>query len=377
MTKISPLFRHNRNLLRRSPATFVDAFETREAAGRSAGMVATDHRTGSMRCRVSLTVMLLCLVSAPSASAYTPDDPVVQQMVDRGLKALEAMDASTSERAGVPMLMGYAHHKCQHDPDNPVVKKGIAAAQRYVKAMEATGTYEHKAMYDISVCILLFAEVDAARYRDEMVSLQKFLMDSQFPGGGFGYHGGTQGDVSQVQYVVLAIWTLDRNGIPLDYDKVVACLQWLLRVQDIEGAWPYTGIDPGPGKPNIRQTIGVGYSMALAGGSSILIAGDALRLWGDTGSDESDPGVVGLPEAIKLYLEDGNENRRKKVKISQDPIFRAIGFLEAWREESLQTSGSGLVLLHHLHDGAVRELYRDRSRIGQGRQPRLVQRASR
>lgn len=274
-------------------------------------------------------IVLAASFFAPAAaSAYTPDDPIVQEMVDRGIKFLETEGMKgAGAHKGDAMLLAYAHHKCRHDPDNPLVKRGIKESLSYLTRLEDKGQYEHKSMYELSVAVLLLADVDPVRYRPELVKLQRFLLDSQMPHGGFGYPGEALGDVSQTQYVVLAIWTLDRNGIELDYGKVVRCLQWMLRVQDPSGAWPYHGADPGPGRPNFPQK-DVSFSMGLAGGSSILIAGDALRLWGETGSDDEDPGVPGLPAAIKLYVEDKNESRRKKVGVSEQPIKTSIGLLE-------------------------------------------------
>ncbi|WP_246146480.1 hypothetical protein [Rubripirellula lacrimiformis] len=285
------------------------------------------------RSSLVLAAMVCTWTVSDRVWAYTPNDAVVQQMVNRGVSYLEALPPEADKLGidGTVPLIAYAHHKCRHDPDHPLVKRGIAWAIRYLKQYENPEFHSHKGNYEMSVCVLLLADVDPVLYRPQLEALQKALMHGQFPNGPFGYPGESIGDVSQTQYAILAIWTLDRVGIPMDYAKVVACLQWLLRVQDLGGAWPYKGTDPGPGKPNIQQTQRVGISMGLAGGSSILIAGDALRLWGETGSDENDPGIVGLPKAIKLYLEDGNANRRKKVKLSDEPIRRSIGFLENWR----------------------------------------------
>ncbi|TWU57218.1 hypothetical protein [Rubripirellula reticaptiva] len=270
-------------------------------------------------------------MNAKSASAYTPEDPIVQKMIDGGISYLESLPADNSnENGGTTGLTGYAHFKVRHDAENPVVKRGIQWAVNYAKNLHGGNSHSHTANYEIAVAVLLLAAVDPVHYRPELETLQEYLMSVQLPNGPFDYPGEKSGDVSQTQYVMLAIWTLDRIGIPLEYDRVVACLQWLLRVQDIDGAWPYKGVDPGVGRPNIRQTQSVGYSMGLAGGSSILIAGDALRLWGDTGTDQDDPGIVGLPEAIKLFIEDSNQNRRQKVKISQEPVKRSINFLEQW-----------------------------------------------
>jgi hypothetical protein len=254
---------------------------------------------------------------------YTPEDPIVQKMVDRGVAYLEKQKPGGH---GEQILAAYAHLKCKHDPDVPMVKKGIEEAVRFADKVAKSGSKgDHERTYIIGVAVLLLAEVDPNVYREQLEKLQKHLFEIQQAGGGFGYPGNKDGDISQTQYAMLAIWTLDRNGIPLDYAKVVKSIMFLLRVQDITGGWPYTAQDPGPGGKLIAQKK-VDYSMALAGGSSILIAGDALRLWGETDNDD-DPGIPGLPEAIRLYKEDTNKGRRKNTNISQQPIKNSIAFL--------------------------------------------------
>lgn len=279
-----------------------------------------------------IAAIALLVFLSQSALAYTPTDPVVSKMVDRGVQWLET--EAKGSNTGEIILTGYAHMKCRHDPEHPVVKKGVAEALNYAAGVASgRNAHEHKRNYEISVAVLLLAEVDPDRYRSELETLQHSLFEEQLPNGGFGYPGESRGDISQTQYAILAIWTLDRVGIPLDYAKVVACAQWLMRVQDVSGAWPYKGDDPGPGNPIKQQKEKVGYSMALAGGSSLLIAGDALRLWGDT-VDKTDPAVPGLPEAIQLYKEDTNKNRRRKVKLSQEPLKRSVAFMEQWKAKN-------------------------------------------
>jgi hypothetical protein len=295
--------------------------------------------TQRFRFLATLVVFATFVASNRPVSAYTPKDPIVTKMVDRGIKYLETkkltLDGSDalSRAAGEVMLVGYAHHKCRHDPEAPLVKTAIKTAKDLVSDLEAgRGGMSSKRHYTMSMCVLLFAEVDAKRYKNEMAVIQRHLLEAQMDHGGFGYPGEREGDVSQVQYVILALWTLDRNGLPLDYNRVLSTAQWLLRVQDTNGGWPYHGHDPGPGKPNITQK-DVGMSMTLAGGSSILIAGDALRLWGDT-VDDVDPGILGLPEAIKIYKEDTNVGRRKRVTMSAEPIRRSIKFMDGWRQKN-------------------------------------------
>ena len=285
----------------------------------------------------SISVFVLSLTVGTPSLAYTPNDPVVTAMVDRGVEYLENLDKTTyggnptafSGTAGETVLVAYAHHKCRHDPEHPLVKRGIEVAKQIVAALERHGESGNKRNYEMAVCVMLFAEVDAERYKNEMKTIQQYLMEWQYPNGAFGYFGETDGDVSQTQYALLAIWTLDRNGIPLDYNRVIASAQWLLRVQDVGGSWPYKGKDPGIGRPNTFQH-SPGMSMGLAGGSSLLIAGDALRLWGET-VDDKDPGIPGLPEAIKVYQEDTNTVRRRGASMSEEPIKRSINALNNWR----------------------------------------------
>ena len=231
---------------------------------------------------------------------------------------------------GELILMAYTHFKVRHDPGNAVVQKGLAAAKKIV-GQASGGNKAHKYNYDAAVAVLLLASVDANAYQSELRTLQQYLFDAQAAHGGWTYPGEHDGDVSQTQYALLAIWTLDRVGIKLDYRKVAAAAEFLLRVQDEQGPWPYHAKIP-TGNTLIRQPK-TGYSMAIAGGSSTLIAGDALRLWGET-VDDADPGIVGLPKAVKLYKEDKNVQQRKRASLSKWPILNACQRMEAWRAKN-------------------------------------------
>jgi hypothetical protein len=137
----------------------------------------------------------------------------------------------------------------------------------------------------------------------------------------------------------LAIWTLDRNGFKLDYNRVSNAMKWLLLVQDKNGPWPYHGKVPTNGQLMTQEKTSM--SMALAGAASLLIAGDAVRVWGETTIDD-DTGIVGLPKAIKLYKEDNNVERRKKARMPKEPIFNAVGRMDQWRKQNPETFGANL-----------------------------------
>lgn len=295
---------------------------------------------------LAMSISLFVLVASDrSAYGYTPTDPIVTKMVTRGVAYLDKLTDNDfgggdafSTLSGEAILIGYAHHKCRHNPDSPAVKRGLKFAKSVVSSLAKGGAKSaQKRTYVIAISVLLFAEVDADGYRSELQTLQKSLLDFQSGNGAFCYPGddpSKKGDISMSQYGMLAIWTLDRNGIPLDYNRVTETLQWLLRVQDPGGGWPYHALDPGPGRGRMTQsTREMTDSMALAGGSSLLIGGDALRLWGNT-DDDADNGIPGLPKAIKIFKEDKNVKRRKRGSMSETPIKLAVQMMRGWRQKN-------------------------------------------
>ena len=95
-----------------------------------------------------------------------------------------------------------------------------------------------------------------------------------------------------------------------------------------------------------------------------MIAGDALRLWGDT-DDDTDPSIVGLPEAIKLYKEDKNKTRRSRVKIPAESVLGSNQFIEPLEAgESKQQSDAYYFYRLYIHSrgwrasGKSRRVYR-------------------
>ncbi len=280
---------------------------------------------------IACIAILISSLCVQNSEAYTPEDPIVKGMVKKAASFLESYKRTKDDR-GEDILLAYAHYKSDYDSNHAMVQRGIAAAVELARDPHAGNT--HKINYDAPVAVLLLSSIDAVKYKPQLIAIQRYLFETQHTDGGWTYHDYKTGDISQTQYVLLAIWILDRLGIPLDYQKVGKAAAWLLRVQDPSGGWPYQGEDPGIGKPLIAQKSRVTYSMGLAGGSSLLIAGDALRLWGDT-QFANDPNIPGLPEAIKLYKEDNNSRRRKRGKLSKEPILRACSAMENFRRDKM------------------------------------------
>ena len=287
----------------------------------------------------SLALVGSLLIALP-ASAYTPDDDVVLEMVDRGARFLEtSTDTLTrTDRSrfgpGVHVLKAYAHFKVMHDPTAQVLKTGVAQATRFAETFSnnTSGVANAKAVYEASVSILLLASVSPTGYSKQITELRDFLDSVQYDNGAFGYPGYGTGDVSQVQYAMLAYWTLQQADFEPDPGRVEECLDWLLRVQDPSGAWPYQGTDPGPGKPLRPQKSEVGMSMALAGGSAALIGGDVLGMWGRKVENDASKVFKGMPKAIKIL--NAASRKEKSPAKPKTRVVSAIKLCEGYRDRT-------------------------------------------
>ncbi len=305
-------------------------------------------------------LVLICsvcqwLIVAPCSLAYYPGHPEVQALVSKGLTYLEGLSNEQIATTRFPykpddhiILVAYAHLKAKHNSDAPLVKKGVQRAKQLVKDVQArsqsinqsSGAQSRaddndKSNYALSIAIILLCEVDSQKHKSDIEKLRNLLLSRQQPDGGFGYPFDDHGDVSQTQYVVLAIWSMKQSGLAVDPEVVNRVQQWLMRVQDEGGAWPYRGTDPGPDKGLIKQDrIMMSHSTALAGASSILIAADYFGLWrGGAGGKEQ--GVLpGMPLAVKLP----NAKAEAKVDPSKavvgtDQILKAVERMNAYRQQ--------------------------------------------
>ncbi|MEM9365556.1 MAG: hypothetical protein AAGD07_06130 [Planctomycetota bacterium] len=285
---------------------------------------------GAAALRFSIFACLPALWSGIGFAQYHPDHPEVIAMVDKATAALEAnADAKThyslnqisSGGHGELALSGYAHMKVFHNPDNRVVQKGVAASKEFVQRLGGEDLGKGgvvKIVYTAATVGLLLAEVDKKLYEPELRRLAQFLNSMRFSVGAYGYPDTPAGDVSQTQYAMLLFWTLDRHSIPIDYPGIGKSGAWLLQVQDRNGGWPYHA--PLPGGPPVSNRHGVTPSMAVAGGSALLIAADIQRAFGDVFGSPDDPNIPGLPEAVKLYVDGDYAAKNRRTTISADKV---------------------------------------------------------
>ncbi len=234
------------------------------------------------------------LTEQTAAQNYSPEHDKVQAMVKRGAEFLvKSQSRENSYDGGKTALVAYTLLKVTGDPDLPRVKEGVQTALQMARSLRSS-RFSESVVYSISVAAVLLAEADPVAYRSELETILSWLVSVQKPHGGFGYLEKPTGDTSQVQYAMLALWTLYKAGLDVPPATVEGAIRYLAATQDPSGGWGYQGVIPtGPGRTQQAQ---VTKSLSTAGSCSILIAGDILGFYRQLkrGNDEED----GIPDAF-------------------------------------------------------------------------------
>lgn len=258
-----------------------------------------------------LVAVAMLSVSRQALLAYTPDDPEVVAMVNRGVAFLERnADHSVSAlgmhegEMGTEALVGYAIYKATGNAQHPLVVRGVKAAIDRIKLATTRPRDSEKVVYEASLAALFLADLDAVEYRSELVKARDFLVNVQKPHGGFGYLHSGQGDTSQTQYAAFGLWALHRNGVEVPTKVVESMLRYLIVTQDPTGTWGYQANIPA-GQQLVPQDA-ISKSLGGAGLCAVLLGADTLGLL--KGSlIEDDPDVpkafVRVDSTIKSYRE--------------------------------------------------------------------------
>ena len=284
--------------------------------------------------------VLIAVTLAPApriAQAYSPEHPVVKAMVERGIQHIEdhfqdSNKRSTMSEGGI-MLAAYAHHKVESDPANPVVQAGLAVARERVESVRRTNGLRHSAeiTYECSVALLLMIDVDPKGMASEIQYLGNALIATQKPHGGFGYLNEQKGDISQTQYCVLAMWTMDQADFDVPKASMGRAVEYLLRVQDPSGRFGYKGNDSGAIGRRVAQDNMQSHSLTTAGAGSILIGGDFFGFW--RSGKAMKPEIEGLPPALE-EVEDVEEMRRRRetFQVPDDTLLEYVNLTERFMQ---------------------------------------------
>jgi hypothetical protein len=299
--------------------------------------------------RLSPTLVLLFLVASlvlfcqpRTAKAYTPEHPVVKEMVNRAVTFIDKRaGGGMTQRLGGQCLVGLTIFKHTHNPEHRLVKAAVARCQQTADK----GPTRMETIYDIGIALIFLGEVGPELYRAEIEIILNMMLKMQKSAGGFGYLQGphaSTGDTSMTQYAVLGIWTADRQKIDVPNDAIERVCGWLLRTQSIDGGWNYQGEDPGSftriqqGKPTL--------SLSAAGLSSVYVCADLL------GMIDKDQRASQLPPAIRLVLtEEEKAKMRDRTGVPAAAVKRAASDGNKWFGQNFNIKADSLYQHYYMY----------------------------
>jgi len=256
------------------------------------------------------------------AEKYSPEHPVVQEMVQKGVAFLSSSKDGLGGE-GIALLAGYTIFKVTGDPDHPVVVSAVREARNLAASFSRNSSGEVNSLYVPSLAGMLLASIDVETHAVQIGQIRDFLLRSQKRHGGFGYLRGElddSGDISQTQYVMLSLWTMNQLGIEIPDEPIIGAINYMVAAQTNEGGWPYQF---GGKKPETAPTTN---SLAAAGFSAILIAGDLLGLYrSKVAENQEEEGII--PIAFRRIMP---ESKRSKVNIDRTRLDNATKRGEFW-----------------------------------------------
>ncbi len=287
------------------------------------------------------TVALTLLILPATVSAqvkYDPEDPVVQEMIARGL---DYISNNQSNLIGPRIMFGMAAYKANvlaspKPKEHPLIELAVAKIREKCTEDRLSGSNDFEKMYASALACVFLLELDAEEYRAEIEVLLDHIVRRQQTSGSWGYRGNPRvGDTSQMQYIALALWLADLRGFKVDPNVGKDALQWMIDTQESNGGWIYQ-------KPIVVSGIGartVRHSLVAAGLGTVYLYADLLGL-----VDRSKSGSLGptasendldLPPAVsdvtnETDAESSAEARRAKVSFDTGALRSCMSSGNGW-----------------------------------------------
>ncbi len=214
---------------------------------------------------VALAVVVTILTTAATARADLSAEQV-RTSIDRAvafLKREQNLNGTWPDKpgfiGGVTALCTLALLNAGVEPDDETVQKALT----YLRTLKPAQTYP------VSLQTMVFC---AAEPKKDLLLIRqnaKWLEDNQIISGerkgAWSYPGAGNGDPSNSQFALLALYEAERVGIKVREKTWRLALQYWQLAQNPDGSWPYLKGTPGSG------------SMTCAGIASVIIASGELN----------------------------------------------------------------------------------------------------
>ncbi len=277
---------------------------------------------------LGLAALLAGLAWPAPAVGVSTESPEVKEVIERGLKYLES---ASDGRLGGQCLIGLSFLKNGRDRTHPQVVKALKACQDFANTPVANS---HVAggvdNYSVGLAIIFLCEHDLEGNRDTAQKVLNHLLSRQMSNGAWSYANTQAGDTSQTQYAALGMWMADLAGLDVPQSAKERLCGWLLRTQDPSGGWGYHGVDPGS-MSRVPQS-SVRPSLVVAGLGSLYICADLLGIT-DPKEEVSESKVP--PVLREVQQKQGKKKRDGQSKvIDAEAVRRAMADGNRWMNQN-------------------------------------------
>lgn len=286
-------------------------------------------RTGSLSHRTWLVIALAVIGWSSTAhrsqaqEIYSPDHPEVKAMADRALGYIEggSRDLAQSTLCALAVVEHGKRYRQSVPKDHPLVTSTIQSIQGMLPPNEGGNSLlTQDECYFPALALILLAETDARKYRNEIKHLLDAFEDRQRPNGAFTYlKQPDSGDTSQTQFASLAMMVAKQHGFEFDVEMPKRALEWLCASQQPGGIFVYKLVNNGTasdiGRPDSLSRNAT-LSMQASGLGTVYLLADVLQLNRRTKSMANKLSKdLGLPRTVTIYVKpvDGDGALQKKV----------------------------------------------------------------
>lgn len=212
--------------------------------------------------------------SAVGQEKYTPNHPVVREMIRKALLFLEKREhiqLGESCLASLPFL----------NENVPKTHPKLIETLRECEAASGkiqVGGPAFLDNYNTALAAIFLANYDGNGQKELVSKYLRSLIARQNKQGAWGYVQSPEtGDTSQTQYALLATWYAQyHSAFDAPVDVVTKASHWLMATQDPSGEWGYNGVEGKDGAriPQIEKR----HSLTAAGLSSVYVCANMLHL---------------------------------------------------------------------------------------------------
>lgn len=290
--------------------------------------------------------------SAHAQIKYTPQHPKVQTMIKNGLAYLESTYLNGSD-FGFHTMYAMAAYKSNILFEVDDYKKHVLIT-RFLelsdsltpRALEDSAAFN--TTYAAALACILFMELDADAYRGKIEMLLEYIFSRQQAQGAWGYRDEPSvGDVSQMQYIALALWLAQQKGFEVDPQVCKRALDWIIQYQEAEGGWCYKY--PRANFPSGLATSAwseVRHSLVAAGLGTVYLYADNLQLFERQNVRMAAANAsMNLPRAVVDVTNEAEEdrasgNRRARAAYDSAKLRAAMASGNSWFNQNFDVKVS-------------------------------------